>query len=1129
MPHRLRPLAQLEGDQLRASNPRDHAALSASAGTGKTHVLTARVLRLLLAGVDPASILCLTFTKAGAAEMAQRIHERLAYWVRLKRADLAAELNMLGEEVVPEMVDKARTLFARVLEATGGGLRIQTIHAFAQGLLAAFPAEAGLTPGFRPLEEREQKQLARSTLAEMLVEADAGGDAGLVGDVQALSHRLGEGGAEAFLTACARAPEAMAALGPRQGVEARLRHVFGLPLGDVEQAIVRECKRNIEGLDRIGLLNRQWGTQSGLERASLCEQWLAATPQERARLLDRLHGVWAKADGGPRSFGRGQAPPDAGYAALAQSAFDCCARLLGMRSLAAMVGGLAAGVRAGQAFAAAYAQAKRAAGAVDFDDLIRWAERLLLTPGMGDWVRYKLDQQTDHILVDEAQDTNERQWNIVRALTLEYFAGEGARGRHRTLFTVGDFKQAIFGFQGTDPRSFDTARAWFAKEARAVERAFLDLTVDLSFRSSPPILAVVDRVLAELGHEALGLPRRPNPHRSHFPDRRGSVTLWRAFAGEVEAEDETEEGWIPEATRAYAARLAKQVRAWLERPFQLECRGRALRPEDILVLVRRRSDLASLVVARLHAEAVPVAGVDRLSLSAPLAIQDLLAAARFAVQPLDDLNLAGLLVSPLFGWSQERLHAVAAGRKGPLWPRLRDRAETPAETLAGLHAILAMADYATPHAFFETLLSGPLGGRRKLLERLGFEARDPVEELLSSALEFEAGTASLQAFLDWFSRGEVEIVRDPSGPADAVRVMTVHGAKGLQSPVVVLADACADPNRLGPGARTARLPLGNGVEVPVFRPRKEEMAEPLASRVALQDRLDREEHWRLLYVGLTRAEERLYLGGALGQRSAGGAPESSWYRAVEQALVGLGGAWRDSPAWGAELSFGTLPAPGRAAAAAAAADRRIAAPEWLRSPAPSEERPPRPLAPSAIGEDDLPYPPPSPEQREAARRGRLLHQLFERLPAVDPADRTALADRWLARSAGVAERAIREALIADACAVIEDSRFADLFGPEALAEAPIAAVIEGGHVVAGTVDRLLVEDSRVLLADFKTGRRVPASVADIPAAHLRQMAAYRAALRVIFPDRRVETVLLYTAAPVLHPLPDELLDSHLPG
>ena len=1143
MPHRLRPLSLLEAEQLHASAPRDHAALSASAGTGKTHVLTARVLRLLLAGVDPASILCLTFTKAGAAEMADRIHRRLAYWVRLKDAELRKELFALGEDHEAEDLAKARRLFARVLDAAGGGLRIQTIHAFAQGLLAAFPAEAGLVPGFRPLEGREEQLLVRQTLAGMLVRAEQGGAGGLIADIQALSHRLGEGGAEGFLRRCARAPDAMASLGAPELVEDRLRRAFELPLGDMDAAIAGECcddKFDVAALRRIGLLNREWGTKSGLERAALCEQWAAAGPAERSGLLDKLHSTWARGDGEIRSFAKGQAPQDESYIELATAAFECCARLLKMRKLAALVATLAAGLRAGQVFAEAWTEAKSAHAVLDFDDLIRLAERLLLTPGMGEWVRYKLDQNTDHILVDEAQDTNEAQWNIVRALTLEYFAGEGASKRHRTLFTVGDYKQAIFGFQGTDPRAFEVARAWFAREAEAIGRDFLDLSMDLSFRSSPPILAAVDRLIEHLGHEALGLPRAPGPHGSHHARRPGSVTLWLPFSEDsAETEEESgEEGWLSEVVRDYAARLARQIARWIRNPFLLGegARRRPVRPEDILVLVRRRGDLASLIVARLHAEGVPVAGVDRLALSAPLAVRDLLAAARFAVQPLDDLNLGALLVSPLFGWSQDQLFEASFRREGALWPHIRGgkrrlSAIIPGfgATLDGLQSLLAMADYATPHSFFETILSGDLKGRHKLLERLGNEARDPIEELLSAALDFETSAPSLQRFLDWFARGEVEIVRDPSAPLDAVRVMTVHGSKGLQSPVVILADACADPDRKGGGLRGnfANISLPDGLSIPIFRPRRDELAEPVASQLAAQDRSEREEHWRLLYVALTRAEERLYVGGALGPADRKGPPGSSWWTALDAALAGLSAEWADDADWGRARRFGDPETFTKAAARAAV--RPPALPDWLRRGAPIEARPPRPLAPSALGDDDVADPPPTPAMRAAAQRGRLLHQLFERLPDVPPAERALRADRWLRHSAGIEDDKLRRSLVEDSCRLIGDPAHAGLFGPGALAEAPIAAVVGEGVVVSGSVDRLLVGPDRILVADFKTGRRAPASLDEIPLPHLRQMSAYVEALKIIFPGRPIEAKLLYTAAPALFDLPAALLDRHRPA
>ena len=1093
-------------------------------------MLTARVLRLLLSGVDPSSILCLTFTKAGAAEMAERVHERLAYWVRLKDADLGLELRALGEDPGPEMREKARTLFARVLDAAGGGLRIQTIHAFAQSLLAAFPAEAGLVPGFRPMEGREEQLLARQALADLLVRAEQGGDLKLIEDMQALSHRLGEGGAEAYLICCARAPAAMEALGARKGIEARLRRAFDIPSGNIEEVIANACCDDVfdvESLRRISIANKVWGKPTGLDCCDVIAAWLASGNAGRAASLVGIAELVLTKSGDPRKVQTGLLTADPDYAAHAASLVECCQRLLQMRKVAALVECLAAGLRAGQAFARAYAAAKRAAGVVDFDDLIRWAEELLLAPGMGEWVRYKLDQATDHILVDEAQDTNVRQWNIVRALALEYFAGEGARPRHRTIFTVGDYKQAIFGFQGTDPESFDVARAYFNREAGAVDRDFLDLSMDRSFRSSPPILQAVDRLIADLGHEALGLPRRPNPHESHHGSRPGSVTLWLPYSEEVAAsEDEAgEEGWISDSTRRYAGKLARQIRHWLDNPFHVASKGRALRPEDILILVRRRSTLAALLVARLHAEKVPVAGVDRLLLSAPLAVQDLLAAARFALQPLDDLNLASLLVSPLFGWSQDDLYAAAFRREGALWPRVRDTA--PPETLEGLRSILDMADYATPHQFFETILSGPMDGRRKLLLRLGAEARDPIEELLASALEFETGTShSLQRFLDWFARGDVEIVRDPSAPLDAVRVMTVHGSKGLQSPVVILADCCVDPARAR-GSTADFLLEEEGPEIPVFRPRKDELAEPLKSQIEAQDKLDRQEHWRLLYVAMTRAEERLYIGGSLGPADKKGPPEDSWFTRASISLAGLGGDWEEDPVWGSAIRHGQRETPAKAATAADKA--AVELPEWAGRPAPVEERPPRPLAPSSIGEDDVADPPPSPALREAALRGKLLHQLFERLPAVPPGQRAELGDRWLERAAGIGDPELRRSLIGDACAIIADPRYAELFSPAALAEAPIAAVVENGIVVAGTVDRLLVTDQRVFVVDFKTGRKAPETTSEIPPAHLRQMAAYAAALRVIFPGRPVEAALLYTAAPILHPLPHPLLDRFRAG
>ncbi|MDH7638468.1 double-strand break repair helicase AddA [Sphingomonas oryzagri] len=1118
-PSLLRPL---EGAQAEASDPRKLVWLSASAGTGKTHVLTARVIRLLLAGNDPAAILCLTFTKAGAAEMADRIHARLASWVRMRQADLRKELFALGEPNDDDAIADARTLFARVLEATGGGLRIQTIHAFCQTLLAGFPSEAGLIPGFRPLEEREEQALAHATLAQMLVEAERGGDLPLIRDVQALSRRLGEQGAESFLRQCARAPDAMAALGP--GIEAKLRRAVDVPDGDVEEVIAEGCgddRFDMGALARLAAANAAWGTATGLADADVIAAWRGRDPAGRAASLGDLVRVFHTAKGEPRKYSPKLIAADAAYADFAMRLGEDCAELLALRAKAAFAALLGAGLRAGQAYARAYAEAKRAAGAVDFEDLIRKAVALLGTEGMGEWVRYKLDQRTDHILVDEAQDTNAHQWSIVKALVEEFWRTEPEPNeRLRTLFSVGDFKQAIFGFQGTNPVFFKAAEQFFSERAEEGERRFSALSLDRSFRSTPPILAVVDKLIEHLSADALGLFEAVPPHEA-AKQGPGRVILWPpVIAGQADDGVPGEEGWLSEATREFADKVAQQVKAWIDAGPWMVTKDRPLRPEDIMILVRKRGDLASLLVARLHAHGVPVAGVDRLSLGAPLAVKDLLAAARFALQPADDLNLAGLLVSPLFGLSQDQLYEIGFGRAGTFWQALPE-----GELREALRQILSSADLVTPYRFFEELLSGPLQARRKLLRRLGEEARDPIEELLNAALLFEEnGTPSLQLFLDWFDRGEVQIKRDPSAPLDAVRVMTAHGSKGLQAPIVVLADATGDPDR-SPGGGIG-WPVEGGETVPVIRPRKEERFAPFTALIEEQEKRDLEEHWRLLYVAATRAEEWLAIGGALGPGARGMIPANSWYAALEAALGNLDTEEAEDALWGTQRSHGHEAPKGRERSKAAAGPESLP-PAWLHASAPEEARPPRPLSPSSIGVDTITNPPPGAAMRAAAERGRLLHALFERLPDLAPAARAAAADRWLERSAGVSDKAVRDALIGDALAVIEDARFAAIFSPSALAEAPIAAVVEG-DVIAGTVDRLLVTDDRVTIVDFKTGRRAPAALDRVPEHHLDQMGAYAAALAAIFPGRAIEAALLYTAGPILIPLTADILAAHKP-
>lgn len=1135
---RSSPLATLDPRQGAAADPAHHVWLGASAGTGKTQVLSARVLRLMLDGVSPEAVLCITFTKAGAAEMAHRIHERLATWVRMDDGDLRLDLHALGLDWQrPGLMTRARSLFATVIDSPGGAIRVQTIHSFCQTLLASFPLEARLLPGFRPIEEDEAAALQRQVLAQLL---DAAGDEGaaLRAAAAMLARRLGQEAALSFLSSCAGAFGGPRALLPPAAHD--LREAFGLPTGAADAWIAGELAAGAiadTDIAAVAASGAAWGTKTGLARADLMAAWRGADAARRGAMLVDLRGCFLTGDGAMRADFAGEKGKMQDCLDSASRIVAAAEHLLGTATAMRVADDLAAAWRLGSRFAEGYALAKREQGLADFDDLITLAGSLLRVSSFGEWVRFKLDQRTDHILVDEAQDTNMRQWGIVLSLAEEFFAvNPQDEDRVRTLFTVGDRKQAIFGFQGTEPKAFATARDLFHMLGERAGQLFQNVDLVSNYRSTPAVLEVVDHWLAAGGTRDMGLDGDEPPHRPFRTAHAGQVELWAPLPVGKALDAEAEEGEADEggdtsapasdpASMRLARAIAGEVQDWVLNGKD----GRPVTPGDIMILVRRRRDLAARIVARLQALHVPVAGVDRFALTQPLAVQDLIAAMRFAVQPLDDLNLAALLVSPLFGWSQDDLYARTHGRgRAALWEHLRaTEGDVPAPTMAALRHLLGMADFTTPFRFLETVLSGPIDGRRKLYARLGREARDPIDELLNQALAFEQReTVSLLGFLTGVEGSGADIKRQTEARSDVVRVMTVHGSKGLQAPIVILADATDDA---GIGHRPFTVDVAGWEKLPVFAVPGDERYGALAEAYDAAALAASQEHWRLFYVAMTRAEEMLIVAGVT-KKADRSIPEGSWHAAVEGVLAGMGGAWEDAgPNWGQRrihrANAGKWAKQDKAAKAAPAPPTL---PLWVHQPAPEEARPPRPLAPSALGEDDVVVAPQGTARVAAAERGVLLHALFERLPAIAPDGRRPAALRWLAAQASLLDDPARAAMADEVLAVLDDPAHAMLFGPGSLAEVPLSAVVDGA-VVAGIVDRLLVTDTAVTVVDYKTGRHVPTDAAGVQGAYLRQMAAYRDALRVIFPGRRVEAALLYTAAARWIALDDPLLDAHKPG
>ncbi|MFV0474129.1 MAG: double-strand break repair helicase AddA, partial [Pikeienuella sp.] len=916
-----------------ASDPARSVWVAANAGAGKTRVLTERVARLLLAGARPEKILCLTYTRAAAAEMRNRLFAMLGGWSMDGDAALAKALRDLTGGAAPDDLDRARRLFAEALE-TPGGLKIQTIHAFCEGILRRFPLEAGAPPGFSVMDERERDALIAEVLEDL-----ATGPARPA--LTAIAADLNEDGIDALARTIAAKPE----LFPDPADEAGLAARFGVPNPPEEEAAVAGA---LDGLDPSALkrMIAAWARGAAGDQKKAAELAAASGPA----LAPALEAALLTKEGAPRARlatkGAQAAEPD--WEALCAHLADIALAAREARLAAAAAARAIRLARFGAAFSGAYQGAKRARSRLDFNDLVGCARALFTEAEMAAWALYRLDGGVEHILVDEAQDTSPEQWQVIDAIAAEFRAGEGARGEGRTSFVVGDEKQSIYSFQGAAPGMFEEMRQRF-ETGLAPLGGLRQVALEASFRSAPAVLRAVDAVFS--GERAAGLTASgaPTRHSAFFDRRAGRVELWPLVPPDDAGE--APEPWSPvdmpgprEARLKLAGITARRVRALCE-GARLPGGGRRVRPGDILILLRSRAPIMAPLIRALKREGVPVAGADRLAMGDSLAVKDLLALARFAVTPDDDLTLAALLRSPLFDVDEDGLFDLAHGREGTLWRSLRAAAGRWPREAAVLALATRDADFLRPYEFFEKALTTPEApgrdGRRRLIARLGRDAEDPIDELLTQALAYEAEESpSLEGFLGWFAAGDQEIKREQEGGRGEVRVMTAHGAKGLQAPVVILPDTMGRPGAHRPDP-VAEID-GRGV----WRGVKDEEPEPLAATREKEAELAAAEHRRLLYVAMTRAEDWLIIAGA-GEDDPKKL-EGVWYGLAREGFSGLETREEEAPeGLGAMLVFET-PGEGRGEERAADAPPLPAVEAWMETPPPVAPRAPRRVAASAL-------------------------------------------------------------------------------------------------------------------------------------------------------------------------------------
>ncbi|MGZ8400298.1 MAG: double-strand break repair helicase AddA [Methyloceanibacter sp.] len=1145
---------EADSNQARASDPAASAWVSANAGTGKTEVLVRRSLRLLLAGFRPESILCLTYTKTAAAEMQNRLLKGLGEWATTDDAKLREMLTALMRRA-PDAKELriARRLFARALEAKGG-LKIHTIHGFCERLLQRFPLESQVTPHFSVLDDREQALLRRAAFDATMARAAEDTD-GMLGKALAkivgltsgdyirevINAVLGKRAELARMVAYHDSPEDWAeaealALKRLFGVaehaeDALLEQLadvlsnaeidtalaafaeFGSGARDSDAETALRTARASAGESRVAALAPAFLTQDGKPRAQVCSKAMERGAPYICALLDRAQADFA----------------------------DLTSKLAHLRLAEASAAVLALA----DAVQADYERRKQAEAVLDYDDLIVKTQNLLSRADAAAWVLYKIDGGIDHILVDEAQDTNPAQWSIIEALAAEFFAGAGASDKLRTLFAVGDEKQSIYSFQGANPARFGEVGRAFRQRAEAMGLVWHEVPLTLSFRSTEPILKAVDSVFGR-APAGEGLTWQAGAIIQHDAFRKGEaglVELW-----EVEAEEKPDptnafEPWSEEpagarSVDALCKRIAMVIKAWLDKGEPLPAKGRNVRAGDILILVRRRDPFTTPMIRELRRLGVAVAGADRMKLTDQLAVQDLIALADFLLMPEDDLALAVVLKSPLFGFDDDDLFTLAYGPRGSLWAALQSKANDDArfaEAASRLSAWLARVDFLPPYEFFSELLGADAQRLRKaMLTRLGPEAAEAIDEFLDTALAYDREAApSLQGFVNQLRAGDVEIKRDMEQERDEVRIMTVHGAKGLQAQIVFLPDTCMRPRLQG-----VRLyPMARGGEPPdevchlIWPPAGHSKLSGIEDCKQLVERAEREEYHRLLYVAMTRAEDRLYVCGweGLQKRETG----AVWYDLVKDGLEGHLSAQVGSDGKPFRRMEMQQTEPVQASAAKAEQAKPAPLPAWALAAAPRERSRPK-LAPSRLNlgveaephalPDQPPLGPLALSENGRYARGRLVHALLQHLPEVQPEDQERAARAFVvARGIGLTQD-LQEEIVAEALAIVRDPAFAPLFQPGSLAEVPVVARI-GGYDLEGQIDRLARIDGGLLILDYKTNRPPPRTLDEVADAYIVQLAAYRAALRGLYGDLPLRAALLWTDGPRLMEIPSTSLDA----
>ncbi|MDR1983031.1 MAG: UvrD-helicase domain-containing protein [Holosporaceae bacterium] len=1014
--------------------------ISASAGTGKTKSLIDRILALLLRGINPSRILCLTYTKAAASEMLMRLSEDLKKLNKMSPDELKLKLSTLG--LSESATGLARSLYEKSLE--NNWVSIQTIHSFCWELLERFPLETGLFPGIKICDGQKWEELLNESINQAMADEKYHYNWKVIAKYTTDIFKILKDNAMALQRFIDQSGNFQKLYLDFFNLNADWIDLDDEKINDLlfarlfqnnHREIFADCakilssggeddKKAAKILQENAVRPTEkfvyaFLTQKGTKRKNLCTKKIKV-PGFRERMQD-----------------------------IASKALD----FLDTKKQIAFAKGNIAFFEVVEKIISNFRGLKIANHYLDFNDTILLTLELLRNI---DWVMYKIDGGVDHVLVDEAQDTSPEQWEVIKKITGEFFSNYQS---DKTVFVVGDKKQAIYSFQGTDVKLFDKTHDYFKKISQECGQHFYDEPLNKSYRTTGNILSFVDEVFAE---------KFPNiSHATNRDPHSGVVEIVDVFEDEAGDEAEDEENNIkgPSAGEKMSLYIANFIKKTIASEVWVESKERSAKAEDFLILFQRR-DIKTMrhIIEALKRENIPVTEIDKIILSDELIVEDLIALAEFSIFPLDDLMCARVLKSPIVGMSEEDLMRVCLERKDDnLWHYIQTTEYFPEK----LQNYVSHALELSAFDFFMYVLTD--GMREKFVGRLGEKCLDVLNEFLEMVMNYEKDNVpSLQSFLKWFRSFEHEIKREPFADRNAVRLMTAHSSKGLQSPFVILADSNFVKNK---GDKI--LKTEDGLLLWDFSAN----ARPLKIAALCSDSRseDLEERYRLLYVAMTRAEDFLYI---LGEKHERKLDENCWYNFVSRKLDKL--VRIESEGLYRRGNYKTKKLDGAASEKGDSCSSEI--PHWFYEKVP-------------LPDDD--------HSRQETKNSQMtygdcVHMLLHEMPPyVGHCMCDEVADQ-LMRNFDLSDTEKMKAKI-EALEVIK--KFGFLFEADSLAEIPF--VYDGKE---GRIDKIAFRNTELWIVDFKTG--IPKDV--IPKNYLQQLAHYKRAVREITKNSNIKTAILWT-------------------